>query len=160
MPLFAVPQRMMGAVIGSATTASSLGMALGAVPGGWIFDTFSSYAWLFIGAFSPGIGAFLATLAFRPLPRRERVPGAPRLISGDARYRAYRRAESRRRTSARCSLSSRCITTADVAVGRYTPRSTLNSLNSRAGSGVSSAQTMLMGRSPSADSSTTRPQAR
>lgn len=44
--------------------------------------------------------------------------------------------------------------------GHYSPRSTLNSRNSRAGSGVCNRQTMLMGRSPSADSSVTGPQAR
>ena len=77
MPLFAViarenfPLRMMGTVIGSTTMASSLGMALGPVLGGLIYDTFSSYAWLFIGAFSLGIGAFLAALAFTRLPRRQ-----------------------------------------------------------------------------------------
>jgi MFS family permease len=77
MPLFAViarenfPLRMMGTVIGSTTMASSLGMALGPVVGGLIYDTFSSYAWLFIGAFSLGIGAFLAALAFTRLPRRQ-----------------------------------------------------------------------------------------
>jgi len=76
MPLFAViarenfPLRMMGTVIGGTTTASSLGMALGPLLGGLIYDTFSSYAWLFIGAFSLGIGACLAALAFTRLPRR------------------------------------------------------------------------------------------
>jgi MFS family permease len=77
MPLFAViarenfPLRMMGTVIGGTTMASSLGMALGPVVGGLIYDTFSSYAWLFIGAFSLGIGALLAALAFTRLPRRQ-----------------------------------------------------------------------------------------
>ncbi len=76
MPLFAViarencPLRMMGTVIGSTTMASSLGMALGPVMGGLIYDRFGSYTWLFIGAFSLGIGAFLAALAFTRLPRR------------------------------------------------------------------------------------------
>ena len=42
----------------------------------------------------------------------------------------------------------------------YTPRSTLNSRNKLTGRGTSSFQTMLIGRSPSADSSNTRPQAR
>jgi MFS family permease len=79
MPLFAViarenfPLRMMGTVIGGTTMASSLGMALGPVVGGLIYDTFSSYAWLFIGAFALGIGAFLAALAFTRLPRRQMV---------------------------------------------------------------------------------------
>ena len=79
MPLFAViarenfPLRMMGTVIGGTTMASSLGMALGPVLGGLIYDTFSSYAWLFIGAFSLGIGAFLSALAFTRLPRRRQM---------------------------------------------------------------------------------------
>ena len=82
MPLFAViarenfPLRMMGTVIGSTTMASSLGMALGPVLGGMIYDTFSSYAWLFIGAFALGIGAFLAALAFTRLPRRQMMVAA------------------------------------------------------------------------------------
>jgi MFS family permease len=76
MPLFAViarenfPLRMMGTVIGATTMASSLGMALGPVVGGMIYDTLSSYAWLFIGAFALGMGAFLAALAFTRLPAR------------------------------------------------------------------------------------------
>ena len=82
MPLFAViarenfPLRMMGTVIGGTTTASSLGMALGPVLGGLIYDTFSSYAWLFIGAFALGLGAFLAALAFTRLPRRQMMAEA------------------------------------------------------------------------------------
>ncbi len=80
MPLFAViarenfPLRMMGTVIGSTTMASSLGMALGPVVGGLIYDSFAGYAWLFIGAFSLGLGAFLAALAFTRLPRRQVAP--------------------------------------------------------------------------------------
>lgn len=79
MPLFAViardnfPLRMMGTVIGSTTMASSLGMALGPVLGGLIYDTYSSYAWLFIGAFALGIGAFLAAFAFTRLPRQQAI---------------------------------------------------------------------------------------
>ena len=41
--------------------------------GGLIYDTFSTYAWLFVGAFSLGIGAFLSALAFTRLPRRQMV---------------------------------------------------------------------------------------
>lgn len=80
MPLFAViarehfPLRMMGTVIGGTTMASSLGMALGPVVGGLIYDSFASYAWLFVGAFALGIGAFLAAFAFTRLPRRQPVP--------------------------------------------------------------------------------------
>ena len=77
MPLFAViarenfPLRMMGTVIGGTTMASSLGMALGPVLGGLIYDAYSSYAWLFVGAFALGIGSFLAALAFTRLPNRQ-----------------------------------------------------------------------------------------
>jgi MFS family permease len=77
MPLFAViarenfPLRMMGTVIGGTTMASSLGMALGPVVGGLIYDTFTSYTWLFIGAFSLGIASFLAAMAFTRLPGRQ-----------------------------------------------------------------------------------------
>ena len=76
MPLFAViarenfPLRMMGTVIGGTAMASSVGMALGPVLGGLIYDSSSSYAWLFIGAFALGVGAFLSALAFTRLPRR------------------------------------------------------------------------------------------
>lgn len=82
MPLFAVmarenfPLRMMGTVIGGITMASSLGMALGPVLGGLIYDTLSSYAWLFIGAFALGLGAFLSALAFTRLPRRRHAIAA------------------------------------------------------------------------------------
>jgi len=82
MPLFAViarenfPLRMMGTVIGGTTMASSLGMALGPVVGGLIYDTTSTYTWLFIGAFALGIGAFLSALAFTRLPRRQAMAAA------------------------------------------------------------------------------------
>ncbi len=76
MPLFAViarenfPLRMMGTVIGGTAMASSIGMALGPVLGGLIYDSFSTYRWLFIGAFALGMGAFLSALMFMRLPRR------------------------------------------------------------------------------------------
>ncbi|WP_457352395.1 MFS transporter [Roseateles sp. P5_D6] len=82
MPLFAViarenfPLRMMGTVIGGTTMASSIGMALGPVLGGLIYDSFSSYAWLFIGAFALGMGAFLSALMFMRLPRRPMAAAA------------------------------------------------------------------------------------
>jgi MFS family permease len=46
-------------------------MALGPVVGGWIFDTFNAYDWLYIGSFAVGIGAAAIALAFPPLPSRE-----------------------------------------------------------------------------------------
>ena len=73
MPLYAVlardyfGQHIMGTVLGAAAMVSSLGMALGPSLGGWIFDTFGSYAWLYIGSFAMGLGAVAIALAF-PTP--------------------------------------------------------------------------------------------
>jgi MFS family permease len=75
MPLYAVlarenfPQRMMGTVIGATSMAGGLGMALGPVAGGLIFDTFASYTWLYVGACGMGIGAFLIAMLFKPFPK-------------------------------------------------------------------------------------------
>jgi MFS family permease len=77
MPLYAVlvrenfPLRMLGTVIGGTAMAGSLGMATGPIAGGLIYDTFASYAWLYIGAWGMGLGAFLMAMAFRPFPRRQ-----------------------------------------------------------------------------------------
>jgi len=75
MPLYAVlarenfPLRMMGTVIGGTAMAGSLGMATGPVAGGLIYDSFASYAWLYIGSFAVGLGAFLMAMTFRPFPK-------------------------------------------------------------------------------------------
>ena len=75
MPLYAVlarekfPLKMMGTVIGGIAMAGSLGMATGPVAGGLIYDTFASYAWLYIGAWGMGLGAFVMALSFRPFPK-------------------------------------------------------------------------------------------
>ena len=74
MPLYAVlvrenfPLRMMGTVIGGTAMAGSLGMATGPLAGGLIYDTFASYAWLYIGSWIMGLGAFLIIMTFRPRP--------------------------------------------------------------------------------------------
>ena len=75
MPLYAVlarenfPLKMMGTVIGGTAMAGSLGMATGPIAGGLIYDTFASYAWLYIGAWGMGLGAFLMAMSFRPFPK-------------------------------------------------------------------------------------------
>jgi MFS family permease len=80
MPLYAVlarenfPLRMMGTVIGGTAMAGSLGMATGPIAGGLIYDTFASYAWLYIGAWGMGLGAFLMALSFRPFPKARAAP--------------------------------------------------------------------------------------
>ena len=75
MPLYAVlareyfGQRILGAVFGAAAMVSSLGMAAGPVIGGWIFDHFGAYTWLYIYSFAMGLGAVAIALAFPPFPR-------------------------------------------------------------------------------------------
>ena len=77
MPLYSVlarenfPLRMMGTVIGGTAMAGSLGMATGPVTGGLIYDTFASYAWLYIGSWAVGLGAFAIALTFRPFAKIE-----------------------------------------------------------------------------------------
>ena len=74
MPLYSVlvrenfPLRMMGTVIGGTAMAGSLGMATGPLAGGLIYDAFASYAWLYIGSWAFGLGAFLIALTFKPFP--------------------------------------------------------------------------------------------
>ena len=80
MPLYAVlareyfGQRVMGTVFGAATMTSSLGMAFGPLAGGWIFDTFNSYSWLYLGSFSVALGAVAIALAFPRLARAQLQP--------------------------------------------------------------------------------------
>jgi MFS family permease len=82
MPLYAVlarenfPQRMMGTIIGGTSMAGGLGMATGPLAGGLVYDTFASYAWLYLGAWGIGIGAFLMAMTFRPFPKEQPAPGA------------------------------------------------------------------------------------
>jgi MFS family permease len=77
MPLYAVlareyfGQRVMGTVLGAAGMASSIGMALGPLGGGWLFDAFGVYDWMFIASLAVGIGAVAVALAFPPFPSRE-----------------------------------------------------------------------------------------
>lgn len=53
--------------------ASTLGMALGPWAGGWLYDTFGGYFWLFLGSSGIGLGAVAIAWTFRP-PRQ--VPDA------------------------------------------------------------------------------------
>jgi MFS family permease len=72
MPLYAVVvreyfgARIMGSVFGAVSTVATLGMALGPVVGGTLYDRLGSYAWMFIGSFGIGLAAVVIALAFRP----------------------------------------------------------------------------------------------
>ena len=73
MPLYAVlvrdtfGPRIMGTLFGAVAMFASLGMALGPWAGGYVFDTYGSYAWLYIGSFAIGLGAVAIALTFRPV---------------------------------------------------------------------------------------------
>lgn len=82
MPLYAVlirenfPMRIMGTVMGGTGMAGGLGMALGPVLGGWIFDVSGSYGGLYITSFALGLAAFLIAITFRPFPRPQPIETA------------------------------------------------------------------------------------
>ena len=82
MPLYAVlardyfGQRIMGTVFGAAAMISSIGMAIGPSLGGWVFDNFQAYDWLYIVSACIGVAAVAIALAFPPQPSRmQAVPG-------------------------------------------------------------------------------------
>jgi MFS family permease len=72
MPLYAVlvrdyfGPRTMGATFGAVSMFANLGMALGPWAGGFVFDNYGNYAWLYIGSFGIGLGAAAIALTFRP----------------------------------------------------------------------------------------------
>jgi MFS family permease len=80
MPLYAVlardyfSQSIMGTVFGAATMLSSLGMSLGPLIGGWIFDSFGGYSWLFVASFGLALGASAIAFAFPRAPRVQLQP--------------------------------------------------------------------------------------
>jgi MFS family permease len=71
MPLYAIlvreyfGARIMGTAFGAVAFVSTLGMALGPWAGGWLYDTFGSYFWLYIGSFGLGLGAVAIGFTFR-----------------------------------------------------------------------------------------------
>ena len=72
MPLYAIlvreyfGARIMGTTFGAVALVSTLGMALGPVTGGWLYDSFGSYFWLFIASCAIGLGAVVIAFTFRP----------------------------------------------------------------------------------------------
>ena len=77
MPLYAAlareafGPRILGTVLGAATLLSSMGMALGPFAGGWLYDHFGSYAWLYVGSMMVGLAAAGIAMLF---PRAAAVP--------------------------------------------------------------------------------------
>ncbi len=76
MPLYAAlareafGPRILGTVLGAATLLSSLGMALGPFIGGWLYDRYGSYAWLYIGSMMAGLAAAGIATMFPRAPAR------------------------------------------------------------------------------------------
>ena len=68
----------MGTVFGAATMASSVGMAIGPLAGGWVFDNFDVYDWMSIASSGLGLAAVAVALAFPPFPSKigERLQAA------------------------------------------------------------------------------------
>jgi MFS family permease len=64
-------QNIIGTVLGAAVMVSSVGMAFGPLIGGWLFDTYHDYRWLFIGSMAVALGAVAISFAF-PSPRSEK----------------------------------------------------------------------------------------
>jgi MFS family permease len=77
MPLYSVlardyfDQKVMGTVLGAVTMTMSLGMAFGPLGGGWLYDTFGTYHWLYIASAAIGLAAAAMALAFPPPKKSE-----------------------------------------------------------------------------------------
>jgi MFS family permease len=77
MPLYSVlardyfSPRVMGTVLGAMTMTSSIGMAFGPVGGGWLYDTYGTYHWLYIASAVIGLAGAALALAF-PAAKKNR----------------------------------------------------------------------------------------
>lgn len=65
------PPQVMGTVLGGITMTSSVGMAFGPVGGGWIFDNFGDYHWLYVSSALIGLAAAAMALVFPPAKRQQ-----------------------------------------------------------------------------------------
>ena len=86
MPLYAVlvrdffGPRIMATLFGAVSMFASVGMALGPWAGGFVFDSYGSYAGLYLGSFAIGLAAVAIALSFRPdpvPPRRDELALKP-----------------------------------------------------------------------------------
>jgi MFS family permease len=75
MPLYAIlvrehfPAAIMGTVFGVVAMIAAFGMALGPPLGGWLFDRFGGYGWLYLASSAIGIAAALLAMSVRAHPR-------------------------------------------------------------------------------------------
>ncbi|HEU5320285.1 MAG TPA: MFS transporter [Methylomirabilota bacterium] len=71
MPLYALVtrayfgERVMGSAYGAVFMVSTVGMGLGSFAGGFLYDQFGSYAWLYGSSFAVGAAAVLLAFTFR-----------------------------------------------------------------------------------------------
>ena len=72
MPLYAIlvreyfGARIMGTAFGAVALVSTLGMAIGPPAGGWLYDSYGSYSWLYLSSFAIGLAAVAIASTFRP----------------------------------------------------------------------------------------------
>ncbi|UNK49035.1 MFS transporter [Lysobacter sp. S4-A87] len=81
MPLYASLARdafspaILGTVLGAMNMLSSLGMALGPLMGGWLYDRFGSYTWLYVGSMAVGLAAAAIAMLFPTAPAQRDQDG-------------------------------------------------------------------------------------
>lgn len=74
MPLYAIlvrenfPARIMGSVFGVVAMVSTFGMAIGPWLGGWLFDAFGGYNWMYLVSFFFGLSGMAIAMTLRPMP--------------------------------------------------------------------------------------------
>jgi MFS family permease len=72
MPPYAIlvreyfPPQIMGTVFGVVAMISKSGMALGPPVGGWLFDHFGGYGWLYVASSAIGVAGALIAMTVRP----------------------------------------------------------------------------------------------
>ena len=71
-PIFHTVSCAIGCGLPTMAALSALRMALGPAIGGWIFDHFGSYTWLYIGSLALGLGAIAIAFAFPRVQTRDR----------------------------------------------------------------------------------------
>ena len=60
------PARIMGSIFGLVAMIATWGMPLGPPVGGWLFDWFGGYGWLFVASSAIGTAAVFVAMTVRP----------------------------------------------------------------------------------------------